>query len=109
MPTPEQIAAIYDFQQVMELALKTIFTAQQIKAFTSQMIESTGNSANDQALIDQGWDIINFQKDRPRVEILFTPGAGQDQFRAATINGVEVPVETSWSGQFKLDVITRAN
>jgi hypothetical protein len=105
-PTAEQIAANYDFPRVFEPALKTLLTLREIKAFTSQMTISTGDDAADQALLDQGWEIIDFQKDRPRAEIFFSPGAGQGQFRPLTLNGVELPVETSWSGQFKLDVFT---
>jgi hypothetical protein len=105
-PSAEQLAAVYDFQGVMEVALKSLFTAREVKAFTSQFIVSTGNDAEDEALIEQGYEILDFQRDRPRVEITFTPGAGQDQFAAKIIAGVEMPVETSWSGQFKVDVIT---
>jgi hypothetical protein len=105
-PTAEQIAEIYDFPRVMEVSLKALFTAREVKAFTSQMIGSTGDAAQDQALIEQGWDIIDFQKDRPRVEIFFQPGAGQGRFRATTVNGIVIPLETAWNGQFKLDVFT---
>lgn len=107
-PTAEQIASIYDFQGILELALKTLFTLREVKAFTSQMTPSTGDPAADQALIDEGWDILDFQKDRPRVEIIFTPGAGQGQFRATTIAGLEkqVSIDTSFKGQFRLDVFT---
>jgi hypothetical protein len=108
-PTAEAIAAIYDFPRVFEVALKTLFTAREIKAFTSQMLESTGDEAADQELIDAGWEIIDFQKDRPRVEIFFVPGAGQEQYRATTIGEDEFPVETSWKGQYRLDVFTRDN
>jgi hypothetical protein len=43
MPTPKQIASIYDFERVMELALKGLFTDNEVKAFTSQMIVGTGD------------------------------------------------------------------
>lgn len=105
-PSAETIAALYDFPRVFEPALKTLFTLREIKAFTSQMITSTGDDAADQQLIDEGWDIIDYQKDRPRAEIYFTPGAGQGQFRVTTIGGIEVATETSWSGQYRLDVFT---
>ncbi|HZQ47834.1 MAG TPA: hypothetical protein VFC07_12520, partial [Verrucomicrobiae bacterium] len=84
-----------------------LFTALEVKAFTMQAVPSTGNAAEDQALLDAGFELIDFGRDRPRVEILFTPGAGQGQFRPLRISSDrEIPVETSWSGQFKLDVIT---
>lgn len=108
--TPEQIAALFDFPGIFEPALKTLFTARQVKAFTVQALQSTGDPVADQALIDQGFEIIDFQYDRPRVIIMFTPGAGQLQFRPLQIDEFrEVPVETSWSGQFKLDVVTAAD
>lgn len=105
-PTAEQLAAVYDFQGIMEVALKSLFIEREIKAFTSQYVVSTGDDAQDAELVEQGFEILDYQKDRPRVEITFMPGAGQDQFAAKIIAGFEMPVETSWSGQFKLDVIT---
>jgi hypothetical protein len=45
------------------------------------------------------------QKHRPRVEVFFTPGAGQKRF--IKVNGV--PRETSWKGQYRLDCITAAD
>jgi hypothetical protein len=106
-PSAEQIAALFDFPGIMEPALKGLFTLREIKAFTTQAVPSTGDAAADQVLTGQGFDIIDFQRDRPRVEIMFTPGAGQGQFRPLQItDDTAVPVETSWSGQFKLEVIT---
>jgi len=108
--TAEQIAQLYDFSGIFEVALKGLFTARQVKAFTTQAVSSTGDPAADQELIDQGFEIIDFQRDRPRIEIMFTPGAGREQFRPLRISEVrEIPVETSWSGQYKLDVITLAD
>ena len=105
--TAEQIAALFDFPGIFEPALKSLLTAREIKAFTTQAVSSTGDAGADHELIDQGFEIIDFQRDRPRVEILFTPGAGQGQFRPLRISELqEIPIETSWSGQYKLDVIT---
>lgn len=109
MPTPDQIAAVFDFERVFELAAKALLTANNIKAFTSQMIVTSGSADGDAALVAQGWDIINFQKDRPRAELIFTPGAGQKQPRVAVFNGNEFPVETAWKGQYKIDLITGAD
>jgi len=105
--TAEQIAALFDFPGIFEPALKGLFTALEIKAFTLQAVPSTGDAMADQALIEQGLEIIDFQRDRPRVEIMFQPGAGQGQLRPLRISDTqEIPVETSWGGQFKLEVIT---
>lgn len=106
MPTPENIALIYDFERVMETSLKSVFTQNNVKAFTSQMIVRTGDAAQDGAAVQAGYDLIDFQKDRPRAEIMFIPGAGQGRFVAKFIGGTEMPVETSWKGQFKIDLIT---
>jgi len=109
MPTTENIALIYDFERVMETSLKSLFTANNIKAFTSQMIARSGDKEQDAAAVKAGYDLIDFQKDRPRAEIMFTPGAGQGRFVAKVIGDIEMPVETSWKGQFKIDLITAAD
>jgi len=109
MITPEIIAAIYDFPGIFEPALKALFTAREIKAFTSQAVESTGDAGEDQELVEQGFEIIDYQKDRPRVEIIFTPGASQGRYRNTIVSGIELPLDIAWSGQFKLDVFTAAD
>ena len=111
MPTPENIAKVYDFSNVFEVALKTLFTSgpTQVKAFTSQMIPTTGDASQDAQLQQQGYEIIDFIKDRPRVEIFFTPGAGQERHEAQNIGGFDTSVETSWKGQFRLDCTTDAD
>jgi len=77
---------IYAFEQIFEDAAKALFAAQAINAFTSQ-------------------DAPDFQKDRPRVEITFTPGAGQGRF--IQINGEHR--ETAWKGQYLFRVVTDAS
>lgn len=117
MPDNAAIALVFDFEHIFEVAIKALFIANAIKAFTSQMTASTGNAAQDAALVAAGWDIIDFQKDRPRVEITFTPGSGAQQWNNKTFTGSvtgynptgEIPVETSWKGQIKLDLITPAD
>jgi hypothetical protein len=76
---------IYAFETLFPDALKTVLTAAEIKAFTLS-------------------DTVNFQKDRPRVEIVFHPGAGREQF--IQVNGD--PRETSWAGEFELLLVTEA-
>ncbi len=97
MITPEQYAAVYDFESVLERGLQALLTALNIKSFTTQ--DFGRNNAD-------GTPVIDFQKDRPRVEILFTTSAGQGQFRPLLVDGIEVPVETSFKGQYRLDIIT---
>ena len=105
MPDNDAIKAVYDFEFVMETALAALFTANEIKAFTTQWVQKTGKAETDAAMEAAGYSLLDFQLDRPRVEISFTPGAGAGQFANKTIAGVEMPVETSWSGQFKVDLV----
>lgn len=106
MIDPDVIAAIYDFPGIFEPALQTLFVSRGITAFTSQAVASTGDALQDQELVEQGFEIIDYQKDRPRVEILFVPGSGQERFRPTLVEGVEIPLEVAWAGQFKVDVFT---
>jgi len=99
MPDAEAIALVYDLEAVCENALKAVFAANQIQAFTTQDIGVVGADGN---------PVIDFQKARPRVEIMFVPGAGQGRFREMIVDGIRTPVETCWKGQFKLDLITDA-
>lgn len=107
MPTPQQLAAVYDFEAVFENALKAVLTAAEVKAFTSQLIPSTGDAAEDATLAAQGFEILDFQKDRPRVEIFFTPGAGMGQLIQHPETGAET--ETAWKGGYALRLITAAD
>jgi hypothetical protein len=97
MPSDEQIAAVYDFENVLEAGLQALFDSLKIKSFTTQ--DFGAENAD-------GTPKIDFQKERPRVEISFTVGPGQGQFRPLVVDGVEVPVETSFKGSYTLDVIT---
>ena len=109
MPANTDIASLYDFEGVMEKALAALFTANDVKAFTSQWIAKTGDKAADAANEAAGFSLLDWQLDTPRVEIFFTPGAGAGQFTNKVIGGVEMPVETSWSGQYRLDLKTTAD
>lgn len=77
---------IYSFEQIFEDALKAVFTAREVKAFTSQ-------------------DTPDFQKDRPRVEVVFIPGPSQGQYKTVGGNFRQ----TSWKGQFQLRLVTEAS
>jgi hypothetical protein len=107
-PSAENIAAIYGVKKVAEQALAVYFAANGIKAYTSIAQPSTGDAAADAALVAEGWSIIDFQKDRPRVEIFATRGAGKGiyiphpQFPA-------VECETAWDINFELLLITAAD
>lgn len=107
MPTAAQIAAIYDFKNLLERALAAVFTANGIKNFTSQSVGSTGNAAQDAALEAEGFQIMSFQRDRPRAEIDFTPGAGQGRWHPLAVDGVKVPVESCWSGTYRVLIVTK--
>lgn len=100
-PTPEQIAVVYDFENVLESGLKTLFETVQIKAFTTQDFGATKDDGNGNQV-----PVIDFKKDRPRAEIGFVTGAGQGQFRPIIVDGTEVPVETSFKGRYTLDIFT---
>src|ERR1039457_6713386 len=106
MPTKAQISAIYNFEAIMEMALAQLFIATNVKAFTTQWIAKTGNAVADAANVALGYSLLDFQLDRPRVMIEFIPGAGAGEFTNKVIAGVEMPVETSWTGQFKVECIT---
>lgn len=103
MPSDQQLADVYDFENVLETALQALFNAAEIKSFTTQDFGKTKDNGQGTQV-----PVIDFQKDRPRVEILFTVGAGQGQFRPLLVGGAEVPVETSFKGQYRLDIITSA-
>lgn len=98
---------IYNFERVFEVALKNVLTAANVKAFTSQLVASTGNAEQDAALVAQGWDFLDFQKDRPRAEIFFTPGAGRGQLIPHPLTGEET--ETAWKGSYTIRLITAAD
>jgi hypothetical protein len=55
------VADIYDFEGQVEPAVKAVLVAMGLAAFTTQ-------------------DEIDFTKDRPRVEVMFTLGAGQNRW-----------------------------
>lgn len=106
-PTPQAIAAVYDFERVLEFALKTVLEAAQLKAFTSQAVPAGNDDAQNADLVAQGYELLDFQKDRPRVEIEFVCGAGQRQFVPHPDTGVET--EAAWKGQYLLKLVTAAD
>lgn len=106
---PAAIAAIYDFEGILEKPLVLFFKDNEVQAITSQQVIKTGDKPTDDANEANGYTLIEFQKPRPRTEITFVPGAGAGQFAAQVISGIEMPMETCWSGQLKLDLITDAN
>lgn len=83
--SPEEL--IYGFERVFETSLKSVFDTAQIKCFTTQ-------------------DTFDFQKDRPRVEVMFTPGAGQKQ--RPYLPAIQEEREVAFKGQYRLDLITAA-
>lgn len=107
MPTAAQIAAVYDFKNILERALAAVFTANGVKNFTSQSVPTTGDATQDAALEAEGWQILNFQRDRPRAEIDFSPGAGLGRWHPLAVDGVAVAVESCWGGTFRVLVVTK--
>lgn len=101
------IAAVYDIERALELAFKTAFTAAGITAFTSQMVASTGDAAGDAVLVAQGYDIIDFQKDRPRAEIFVQLGAGQQQWLCNLTTGEEM--EQAWAFNCAVTIVSAAD
>lgn len=109
MPSPEQIAAVYNFEAIFEKALQAVFLSADIKSYTSQFVARTGDSLIDNAAVAAGFQLLDFQKDRPRVEIFFTPGAGQGLWRELGVAGATTPVECAWAGQYRLEIVTAAD
>jgi hypothetical protein len=108
-PAIEIIAAVYDFEFVMETALKSVFDGEDIQALTTRQVVGSGSDETDAAAVAAGYTILTFKKPRPRVEIQFTCGGGDGQFRQIRVNGAGQEVETSWSGQFRVTCITDAD
>jgi len=105
IPATNNIAAIYDLERVGEVALSNYFKLAGINAFTSQAIPGTGDAEADAALVAQGYTLLDFQRDRPRVEIFSTIGGGKGRFIPhPQFSGVEC--ETQWDIQFQLFLVT---
>jgi hypothetical protein len=95
------VAQIYDFEGQVEPAIKAVLVAMRLAAFTSQ-------------------DEIDFQKDRPRVEIQFTLGAGQNRWviidpvtgmppAASPAEAWNYRRESAWACTITFSAITAAN
>lgn len=109
MPTAEQLAAVYDFPFIFENALKAVFEAAEVKAYTSQFVARTGEAEADAALVAAGFQLFDFQKNRPRAEIFFQSGDGAQRWHALKVLGTDQEVETSWAGEYKVTCVTRAD
>jgi hypothetical protein len=95
-------ADIYDFEGIAETAAKNVLTGMEIKAFTTR-------------------DKPDFQKDRPRVEIKFTLGAGLQRFMPVVNGAMATPAtpnvtptvlfylrrESAWGFRMQFDLLTR--
>lgn len=109
MIDPTAIAAVYDFPFIFENALKAILTDLDIRAYTSQLVPQTGDPVQDAALVAAGYELLDYQRDRPRAEIEFISGAGAGIFREINVDGNPMEVETSRAGQYHVACITRAD
>lgn len=85
---------IYDFESIIENAVKAVFTAAGLTCFTPQ----------DAATID-------FQKERPRVEVEYQHGVGQNQWHIEQTapNAFKDRRERAWKGQLVVALVTEAN
>ncbi len=89
---------IYDFEGIVEGAISAVFIDGGVTALTS---------ISDPEL----------QKERPRVEVVYSHGAGMNRFVMVTSDGspaiADDPYpfrrESAWRGSLKIDVITEAN
>lgn len=89
------IIAAFDFEDTVESAVADVLAAYGINAFTTN-------------------EVLDFQKDRPRVQIQATLGPGH--LRWADPNTLESiglhrhnKIETAWSVQLLLDIVTAAD
>ena len=67
------------------------------------------DDAGDAINVAAGYEILDFQKDRPRVEIFFTRGAGQGRFISVNFGDFTTSVETAWTGEYLVRCITEPN
>lgn len=105
--SPEQI--LYNFENAVEPAVARVFVGAGLIAYT----------ANGKILADGTVDPIDqatpdlsqvLQKDRPRVEIMFTLGAGKLRWHLIKDSDpVENAVETMWGASLAVDLITEAD
>jgi hypothetical protein len=98
-------AQIYNFEAVFEPAFAGLFLAQNIIAYTSQ------GRLNDDGTLDPKPD---FQKDRPRVEVVFTKGPGRRQWHLPDAPQPNIPAvmqsrESGWIGRLSVAVVTDAD
>ena len=98
------VADIYGFEQVFEPPVAELFLDAGIIPWTSQ-----GRMTDDGTVI--AIDPKNgFQKDRPRVEIIFTRGAARN--RPHQLNPgdpLEAYVESAWKGNLSICLVTDPN
>lgn len=90
---------IYDFETVFETALKNVFKARSITAYTSVDFSLSNGD---------GTPIQKLQLKRPRVEIQFSPGEGNGQWHLNTESGETTLREQGWSGEYTVRIVTAA-
>ena len=92
---------IYDFEGISETAAKQVLASMEIQAFTTR-------------------DKPDFQRDRPRVEIKFTLGAGLQRFMPVVNGAIATPTtpnvsptilfycrrESAWGFRMQFDLLT---
>lgn len=107
MPDAADIASVFGFKFIFENALKTVLSTNEVNAFTTQAIERTGDETVDAENEAAGYQLLDFQRDRPRAEIDFTPGAGVGRWHPLPVNGVKFSVESAWGGTYRVLVVTK--
>lgn len=109
IPSAQNIAMIYALEKAAELGFKTYLESAGVKTFAgSLLIPSSGDADLDKANVAAGYNIIDFQKDRPRVEIFATLGAGKQQFIPHP-QYPDVECETLWDITIAFNALTRAD
>lgn len=89
---------VYDFEGAIEPRVARVFVNEGLIAYTPD-----GSVAADGTVTMD----VDPQRDRPRVEITLTPGAGRQRWHLMNdSDDVQNAVETMWQGSMAVDLIT---
>lgn len=99
------ITDVYDFESVFEPPIAKLFQAQGIISYVSR------GRLNDDGTINGQPD---FQKDRPRVEVVFTRGSGRKRWHLPPNPQPNIPLvmqarESAWIGNLAIAALTIAD
>ena len=98
------VAQVYDFDGIFEPPIAKLFLAAGVIAYASQGRLNDDGTFNPQP---------NFQKDRPRVEIVFTRGPGAKRWTLPTNPNPNIPLanqarESAWKANLAITALTEA-